>query len=198
MGLKYRSKVDYWLTEDGLMLLEAWARDGLTMDEIAQKIGVQRPRLHEWRNKYDEIDIALSTAKEIVDYKVENALLKSALGFKTQEIKVTIGRKIFNGETVELLKETTTREIAPNVQACITWLNNRQFDKWKRNRDRNMEIQEEDGNISITIVRGTNDDLGDNVNKEVTFTKKAEPETVSDETDVDYWPDDWEDDDEEE
>lgn len=201
MGKVNESKVDYWLTDDGLILVEAWARDGCLLDEIAQKMGIERQTLYTWRKKYPEIARALNTGKELIDYKVENALLKAALGYTTKEIKVTLGKKMLNGEVYEVLKETTTREIAPNVTACMAWLNNRKHDQWKRNRDKVLEMDEEDSNINITIVRGNpkQDNLGDNVNQEVKFEpKKEEPvknESV-DENDPDYWPDDWEDEDE--
>lgn len=201
MGKINESKVDYWLTEDGLVLIEAWARDGNLLDEIASKMGIQRQTLFTWRKKYPEINRALSVGKELIDYKVENALLKAALGYTTKEIKVTLGKKMLNGEVYEVLKETTTREVAPNVTACMAWLNNRKHDQWKRNRDKVLELDEEDSNINITIVRGNpkQDDLGDNVNQEVKFEpKKDEPvnEPVNEE-DPDYWPEDWEDEDEE-
>lgn len=201
MGKINESKVDYWLTEDGLVLIEAWARDGNLLDEIASKMGIQRQTLFTWRKKYPEINRALSVGKELIDYKVENALLKAALGYTTKEIKVTLGKKMLNGEVYEVLKETTTREVAPNVTACMAWLNNRKHDQWKRNRDKVLELDEEDSNINITIVRGNpkQDDLGDNVNQEVKFEpKKDEPVNEPiDEEDPDYWPEDWEDEDEE-
>ena len=96
------------------------------------------------------------------------------------------------------MKETTTREIAPNVNAAMAWLNNRKHDQWKRNRDKVLEVNEEDQAVSITIVRGPkNDDVGENVNQEVKFDKsKPQPkkEEPFDENDKDYWPDDWEED----
>lgn len=201
MGKVNESKVDYWLTDDGLILVEAWARDGYLLDDIAQRMGIERQTLYTWRKKYPEIARALNTGKELIDYKVENALLKAALGYTTKEIKVTLGKKMLNGEVYEVLKETTTREIAPNVTACMAWLNNRKHDQWKRNRDKVLEMDEEDSNINITIVRGNpkQDKLGDNVNQEVKFEpKKEEPVEVNsvDENDPDYWPDDWEDEDE--
>jgi transposase-like protein len=201
VGKVNESKVDYWLTDDGLILVEAWARDGYLLDDIAQRMGIERQTLYTWRKKYPEIARALNTGKELIDYKVENALLKAALGYTTKEIKVTLGKKMLNGEVYEVLKETTTREIAPNVTACMAWLNNRKHDQWKRNRDKVLEMDEEDSNINITIVRGNpkQDNLGDNVNQEVKFEpKKEEPVEVNsvDENDPDYWPDDWEDEDE--
>lgn len=201
MGKVNESKVDYWLTDDGLILIEAWARDGYLLDDIAQRMGIERQTLYTWRKKYSEIARALNTGKELIDYKVENALLKAALGYTTKEIKVTLGKKMLNGEVYEVLKETTTREIAPNVTACMAWLNNRKHDQWKRNRDKVLEMDEEDSNINITIVRGNpkQDNLGDNVNQEVKFEPKKEEQVEVnsvDENDPDYWPDDWEDEDE--
>lgn len=201
MGKEKESPVDYWLSDDGLILIEAWARDGYTLSEIAQRMGVARYTLSKWRQRYPDITKALSTGKELIDYKVENALLKAALGFTTKEIKVTLGKKVVSGEIFEVLKETTTREVAPNVTACMAWLNNRKHDQWKRNRDKVIDLDEEDSNINITIVRGPKqDDLGDNVNQEVNFRPKTkeeiEQEEVVDENDLDYWPDDWEDEDE--
>lgn len=202
MGKERDSKVDYWLTDDGLILIEAWARDGYLLNEIADRMGIERYTLSKWRKRYPEIAQALNTGKELVDYKVENALLKAALGYTTKEIKVTLGKKIINGETFEVLKETTTREVAPNVTACMAWLNNRKHDQWKRNRDKVLELDEEDSNINITIVRGPKEDnLGDNVNQEVNFQPKKQEQTkeeVPDEKDLDYWPEDWEDEDEDE
>lgn len=72
---KYRK----WLEPDGLVLLEGWARDGLTNEGIADNVGVNVATLYQWQNKYHEIREALKKGKEIVDYQVENALLQSAL-----------------------------------------------------------------------------------------------------------------------
>lgn len=200
MGKERESQVDYWLTEDGLLLIRAWARDGNTLEQIATKMGVTRYALSNWRRRYPEIKEAIQTSKEIVDYKVENALLKAALGFTTKEIKVTLGKKIVNGEVFEVLKETTTKEVAPNVTACLAWLNNRKHDQWKRNRDKVLELDEEDNNVTISIVRGPKqDDLGNNVNQEVNFTPGKKEEIVEDSSkvsDKDAWPEDWDEEDE--
>lgn len=205
MGKTNESKVDYWLTDDGLVLIEAWTRDGVLMEELADKMGVTRMTLHRWRDQYPEIKKAMSVGKELIDYKVENALLKAALGYTTKEIKVTIGKKPFNGEMFELLKETTTREVAPNVTACMAWLNNRKHDQWKRNRDKTVDVDPEDQNITISIVRGPKvEELGD-VNQEVNFSPaksnkkqlEMQEKTTGPEEDEDMscW-DDWDEDEE--
>ena len=75
-----RNKYDYWLTEDGLLLLQGWARDGLTDEQIAHNVGINVATLYTWKNKYSEIYDTLKQTKEIVDRQVENALHKKAKG----------------------------------------------------------------------------------------------------------------------
>jgi hypothetical protein len=41
-------------------------------------MGIRRTTLYDWKNKYPDINDALKKGKEIVDYEVENALLKRA------------------------------------------------------------------------------------------------------------------------
>lgn len=72
---KYRK----WLDNESLVLLEGWARDGLTDDQIASNMGISKSTLYDWKNKYSEFSAALKRGKEVVDYQVENALLKNAL-----------------------------------------------------------------------------------------------------------------------
>ena len=74
-----KGKYQRWLEPDGLILLEGWARDGLTDEQIAHNCGCNIATLYEWKKKYPEISEALKKGKEIVDYTVENALLAAAL-----------------------------------------------------------------------------------------------------------------------
>lgn len=78
-----KGKVGYWLTEDGLTLLQGWARDGLTDEQIAHNCNINRQTLYDWKKKYPDISDTLKKGKEVVDYQVENALLKSALDGNT-------------------------------------------------------------------------------------------------------------------
>lgn len=78
-----KGKYEKWLKEDNLLLLEGWARDGLTDEQIAKNIGIGERTLYEWKEKYPQISQSLKKGKEVVDYEVENALLSSALGGNT-------------------------------------------------------------------------------------------------------------------
>lgn len=180
------SVVDKWLEEDGLMLIECWSRDGYTIEDIANKIGVNAKTLYDWRSQYPEIEAALRNGREIIDYKVENALLKSALGYKKKEVKVTTTMRY--GKVVETVKEVSETEQVPNVNAIQTWLYNRQRDKWKNmNAKSNMfEDMVEDDTIEVIVRRvGDNEDgsfdsgnsSDDNVEqKDIVLRKRSEEE----------------------
>lgn len=193
MGKKNESEVDYWLTDDGLLLLQCWARDGFNYSEIAKRMGVTPQLLARWKKQYPEMQDAMSVGREVVDYKVENALLKSALGFTTKEITVTIGKRMINGEWVNITKETKTKEVIPNVTACLAWLNNRRPDIWKKNRDNVVDIEDEESDVKITIVRGKNSDLDETVNETATMDqddiKKAKKQAEKEKDDWDGWED---------
>lgn len=132
-----KGKYEYWLTPEGLIKLEGWARDGLIDEQIAKNIGISRETLNQWRNKYSDISDTLKRGKEVVDYEVENALLKRALGCRVKEEKLTK-----DGEVVEL-----EREVPGDVTAQIFWLKNRKPDKW-RDKPEDERGQEE----QITII----------------------------------------------
>lgn len=120
-----KGKYQEWLTPEGLLKIEGWARDGLTDEQIAQNIGIRRETLYDWKKKYSNITNALKKGKEVVDRQVENALLKRALGYKYDEI------------TYENGKETkrVTKEVQPDVTAQIFWLKNRKPDVWRDKKE---------------------------------------------------------------
>lgn len=81
-----KGKYKEWLEPDGLLLISAWARDGLTDEQIAHNMGVNVRTLYEYKNKYPQISQSLKKGKEVVDYEVENALLKRAMGYVSTEV----------------------------------------------------------------------------------------------------------------
>ena len=82
-----------WITEEGLLKIEGWARDGLTDEQISHNIGIHPSTLYDWQKKYSEIAEALKKGKEVIDRQVENALLKRALGYEYEEVKQIIEKE---------------------------------------------------------------------------------------------------------
>jgi hypothetical protein len=71
-----KSKAEYWLTDEGLLLLGGWARDGYTDEEIAGKMGINPSTLYEYYKKYPKIKDTIKYYKDMVDYEVEQILLE--------------------------------------------------------------------------------------------------------------------------
>lgn len=136
-----RAKYEEWLEKDNLILLNAWARDGLTDEQISKNIGINPKTLYQWKKKYDPISNALKRGKEIVDYEVENTLLKKALGgFVVEE--QTIEELNARGE-MTTRKVKSKRYLPPDTTALIFWLKNRKPDVWM---DRKAKEVSQDSN----------------------------------------------------
>ena len=118
-------KYQQWLEPEGLTLLEGWARDGLTDEQIAGNIGINTSTLYDWKNKFPKISEALKKGKEVVDIQVENALLKRALGYDFQETRVEKSDK----DGTKIIQ--TLKHIPADTTAQIFWLKNRRPDLWR-------------------------------------------------------------------
>ena len=118
-------KINEWLEKDKLILLEGWARDGLTDEQIAKNIGIATSTFYEWKKKELEFSEALKKGKEVIDFQVENALLKKALGY-TITIKE---EKLDRDGCVHTLEKDV--HIPPDTTAQIFWLKNRKKEQWR-------------------------------------------------------------------
>jgi len=137
-----KGKYKEWLTGDGLIKLEGWARDGLTNEQIAHNMGITSETLRVWSNEYSVISVALKRGKEVVDIEVENALLKRAMGYEYEEKEMTV-----NKQKESTIVKKTIKQVAPDVTAQIFWLKNRKPKEWRDKQD-----LEHTGNIGVTII----------------------------------------------
>lgn len=126
-----KGKYQQWLEPEGLTLLEGWARDGLTDEQIASNMGIVPSTLYVWKDKFKEISEALKRGKEVVDIQVENSLLKRALGYKYDEVTREKVKDPVTGFSCLTITKKVTKEVAPDVTAQIFWLKNRRPDKWR-------------------------------------------------------------------
>ena len=76
--------------KDKLMLIQKWARDGLTELQMQKNIGVGKTAWEKYKKEHPELREALKKGKEVFITEVENALAKRALGFEYEESKTYI------------------------------------------------------------------------------------------------------------
>lgn len=123
--------------KDKLILVEGWARDGLTNEQIANNLGIGIRTLYEYRDKYPQFSHALKRGKEVIDREVENSLLRKALGFKEtvkkaikiKNVEYSNGKRLRETEEVVLVDEEVF--VPPDTTANIFWLKNRKPKEWR-------------------------------------------------------------------
>ena len=136
------AKYTEWLTEEGLIQIEGWARDGLIDEQIAQNMGISYSTFKEWKKKFSDFSAVLKRGKEVVDRQVENALLKTAIGYVYEEETVT------NAGDVVVVKKYSK----PNTTAQIFWLKNRKRGQW---------TDKSEVDVTGTVVFMNEDDIQD-------------------------------------
>lgn len=141
------AKYEYWITPEGLLKLEAWARDGLTDEQISSNAGIATATLYDWKKRFPEISEALKKGKEVVDVQVENALLKRALGYSYDEVTQELCENAKTGKVELKVTKKVTKEVSPDTTAQIFWLKNRRPDRWRDKQD--IEHSGQIGGVTI-------------------------------------------------
>lgn len=118
-----KPKADEWLSQEKLIILEGWARDGLTDEQIAENMGISARTLYRWKDKYCQICQSLKKGKDAADREIENALFKRAKGYDYEEVK----EETRNGVTKRIVIH---KHVPGDTTAQIFWLKNRKPDYW--------------------------------------------------------------------
>ncbi len=150
-----KGKYEQWLEPEGLLKIEAWARDGLTDEQIAYNMGIAYSTLKYWKNNHMAILAALKKGKEVVDIQVENTLLKRALGYKYTETTKQLVENQKTGKTELKVTKEIEKEMPPDVTAIIYWLKNRKPETWKdkQNIEISGELQTEKTKLDSIIAQ---------------------------------------------
>lgn len=125
---KYEDYVKPRLLEVG-----AWSRDGLTERQIAKNLGVSYAAFRNYKKQYLALLSTLAETREIINIKVENSLLKKALGYKVTEV---FQENVFNPKTKKLelqVSKKITKEVPADLGAIRLWLVNKNRNKWSDN-----------------------------------------------------------------
>lgn len=210
----------YWSGEEGCVILTGWVRDGYSPNDIAKNIGVSRQTLDKWIKSSETMQDAIRQGSDLVNYRVENALLKSALGYKTKNVTVTTIMRY--GKVVEEQRQEEVVDVPPNVAAVKMWLYNKKPRDWMP-ESKIVDVDTDDSAITVEVINMQDpeeakqpDSWDDIMNEGVQIRAATEQERMinelqeeqekheelvreeiaqdaADATDLDAWPDDWED-----
>ncbi len=117
-------------------------------------MGVAVSTYYEWRKRYPALAAAVADGKEVVDIKVENTLLKRALGYTYTETK---REGTLNGIKNGTAKVTVTEKMMPpDVAAIIFWLKNRKPEVWREVITETQELLEDDNFLEALNEKAAN------------------------------------------
>lgn len=143
-GKGAKSKYVYWISNEGVALIEDYVRSGMTNKELAKAMNISEKTLYEWQKVHSKIGEALKNNKEVSDAKVENETFKLATGFyypeeilvKTKITRVVDGVK----ETVETMEPITIQKYKPaDPTTNQFWLLNRRNKRWQQKQNITVE-----------------------------------------------------------
>ena len=134
---KPKSHADEWTTEDGLLTIRGLARDGLTNDQIAEAIHVNKSTFSKWIKAHPEIAEALKEGRRPVIEEVESAAYKAAKGFWTEDVDTEIYVDEKGQERKRVIKHKRWIKAEPAMMCYL--LNNRKPDRYSNHPDKVYE-----------------------------------------------------------
>jgi len=150
-----------WETEENLLKLGAWARDGLTDKDMAHNIGIAQSTFNLWKKEHREFMETLKKNKEVADITIENALYNKARGYTVQLKKTFKVKDITYGDNGHKIRETEKlvtgydeMHIPADTTAQIFWLKNRKPNEWRDKREMAVETNFEDLTPLKDLLKG--------------------------------------------
>lgn len=165
-----KGKYSDWIAEEGLLMIEGWARDGLTDKDIAEKrIGISDRTFADWKSRFPAISSCLKKARIPIAEKIENSLYNLC---QTQEYTDTVVEEFYDKDNklVSRHVKKTLRQVPPNPTAIIFALKNLKAEKWREKQDTNINVNH-NGKLADLIdgLKADNDDI----HEETTATNEA-------------------------
>jgi len=124
-----------FLPDVHMTLITDLAEQGMTDQQIADRIGITNRTLQNWKNAQGELFQSLKTSKILPDDRVELSLFDRALGYPYEEVVLEPDA---HGD-LKIVK-VTRKQSLPDVTAQIFWLKNRRPDRWREKHETEMTI----------------------------------------------------------
>ena len=124
-----------WITnvEPRLSEIREWCMQGLTNEEMSKRLDINPDTWYRYMKEHPVLSELVQASKSVIDTKVENSLLKTALGYEYEEIKTVI-EEDKNGKKRTRI-EKTKKYMPPNPTAQAFWLKNRRPELWSDRRE---------------------------------------------------------------
>lgn len=170
-----KGKYQEWLTEDGLLILKGWARDGLTDIEIAKKIGISQDTFYRWVSRFHEFSEAIKKGRRPVLVDVEDSFFETKLkGHYVEEetMEKTVHKDAkgkITGSTEH--RRVTKRYIPADTTAQIFFMKCRMPEKYNDKLNVSLEAKNE-GKLA-DLIEGLKVNAEDDIHEETVAVDEA-------------------------
>jgi len=150
-----------WLTNvfPRLSEIRDWCMDGKTNEEMCVLLSISPDSWYTYMKEHNELNNIVTAGKSVIDNRVENAVLKTALGFEYEEIK-TILEEDHNGKKRTRI-EKTKKYMPPNPTAQAFWLKNRKKDEWGDRKEIVFDTKGQEEERKLQFLKMINEEVID-------------------------------------
>lgn len=131
-------------------LIKMWKRDGMSNQEIADKLSIKRSTLYNFQNQHEELKNALFKDGDLIDAEIENKVLANAMGFDYEEEQILQRKVVHYDDNGKKLTEVTEPVVVKihktklsDQSAAQWWLKNKRPGKWKDKQE--LDLGNTDG-----------------------------------------------------
>ncbi len=132
------SMKEHWTTPSCLITIQAWAAEGATIKNIAERIGVSRSTFYKWRKDDPSLEEALSKGSAQANKEVEKSLFLRAVGYDYEEIKYKNVYDPIAREHRQVEESRVKKHMPGDTTAMMFWLRNRVPEKYRYNTPREL------------------------------------------------------------
>ena len=126
-------KSKWYAVKDRFLEVEAWARDGLTDQQISHNLGIHRDTFYNYKKEHSDFSDALREGKEVADVVMENAMYKRGTGYTYDEITTEITTTTTGKELARKIRKVT-KHVPADPSTGMWWLCNRKSDTWRQHQ----------------------------------------------------------------
>jgi len=137
-----RGRPSKYNPETHLIIVQALAKRGLTIVQLAETLDVSPSTVNKWMVDNPDFSEAIKEARDISDESVEASLFQRATGYS---VKAT---KIFMTKDGEVVHAPFIEHYPPDPTSMIFWLKNRKPKDW-----RDKQEVEHSGNVTIQATK---------------------------------------------
>lgn len=107
-----------------------YAKEGCTLEQIANRLLVHKDTLYRWSKKYPEVKEVILEGNKVADDRVEMSLYEMCFAHDVKEMIIEQ-----DPVTGAVLKQVIrTKHVPANATAIQYWLQNRRRDEWKNHQ----------------------------------------------------------------